>query len=391
MLVLVTGGAGFIGSHLVPLLLARGHAVRVLDSLAPQIHGALPAGLGWLSDADFRRGSILDEPVLAGALRGAEAVVHLAAETGTGQSMYEIARYTRENVQGTALLMHLLANDPGRSVGRVLLASSRSVYGEGAYLRSDGTRITPPRRSAEALAAGHWEPRDADGTPLTPVPTREDDPTAPASIYAATKLAQEDLVRIGCDSAGMGHAILRLQNVYGEGQSLSNPYTGILSIFSTRIRCGLDLPIFEDGLESRDFVHVSDVAAAFAAALEAPRPANRVINVGSGTATPVIGIARALSRAFDAPERLRVTGQYRLGDIRHNLADTARLGTDLGIRPGIGLQEGLDRFAAWVRTQPLPADRLDAANAELRARGMLGEQASPRAKPEPAGTGRDHG
>lgn len=377
--ILVTGGAGFIGSHLVPALTAQGHSVRVLDTLSPQIHGAVPAGLDWLTDTpevEFRRGSVTDRDTLRQALDGASAVVHLASETGTGQSMYEIARYCHENVQGTAVLMDILAQDKSLAVDRVLISSSRSVYGEGAYVRPDapdGARITPPARSAEALRNRRWDPVCPDtGTPLEAVPTREDDRTAPSSVYAATKLMQEDLVRITCDSLGLGYGILRLQNVYGEGQSLKNPYTGILSIFSTRVRRGLDLPIFEDGAESRDFVHVSDVAAAFAAALSRPDPVNAVINVGSGRKTSVIEVAGALARAFGADPDLRVTGEYRLGDIRHNYADTGRLADLLDCAPRVDLDAGLRRFAAWVETQPLPEDRLAAANAELKSRKMMG-------------------
>lgn len=379
-IVLVTGGAGFIGSHLVPLLGAKGNRVRVLDKLAPQIHGMLPGhALDWLANTpgvEFVRGSVTSEADLKTALDGVTTVVHLSAETGTGQSMYEIDRYCRENVQGTALLMHLIANGAAPNTRHVVLASSRSVYGEGAYNyvdTADSMRITPSLRTAESLRAGRWEPVCPEtGAALRVVPTRENDRTAPASIYAATKLMQEDLVRIASDSAGIGHTILRLQNVYGEGQSLNNPYTGILSIFSTRIRRGLELPIFEDGMESRDFVHVSDVAAAFVAAVEAQAPADCVINVGSGVPTPVIEIARALCSAFDAPENVRVTGQFRLGDIRHNVADISRLRERLGQVPSVSLQEGLRRFASWVSRQPLPEDLLGRANEELARRKMMG-------------------
>lgn len=377
--VLVTGGAGFIGSHLVPLLLSSGYRVRILDTLSPQIHGAVPANTAWLDGderLEFRRDSVTDAAAVAHALDGVQAVIHLASETGTGQSMYEIDRYARENVLGTAVLMQALVNCRDRGVERVLLASSRSVYGEGAYVRRgspDGQRITPPARTASQLQSRQWEPACPEtGEPLVPVPTREDDRTAPASIYAATKLMQEDLVRITCNSLGIGHAILRLQNVYGEGQSLNNPYTGILSVFSTRLRRGLMLPVFEDGLESRDFVHVSDVARAFLAALSVPEPVNTVLNVGSGVASPVIAVARALCRAFGAPERVEVTGQYRLGDIRHNFADITRLKDKLGVIPAVSLDEGLMRFARWVAMQPLPADRLAEANDELKRRNMMG-------------------
>jgi dTDP-L-rhamnose 4-epimerase len=378
--ILVTGGAGFIGSHLVPLLASKGHRLRVLDTLAPQIHGMLFGNtLNWLSitpGVEFIRGSVTSEIDLKKALEGVTAVIHLSAETGTGQSMYEIDRYCRENVQGTALLMHLIANGSAPSVRRIVLASSRSVYGEGAYVCSDqpgSRRLTPSSRPVEALREGSWEPVCNDtGAVLKVVPTREDDRTAPASIYAATKLMQEDLVRIAAESTGIGYTIFRLQNVYGEGQSLHNPYTGILSIFSTRIRRSLELPIFEDGLESRDFVHVSDVAAAFVAAVEAETAANCTINVGSGAATPVIEMARALCVAFDAPENVRVTGQFRLGDIRHNVADVSRLHERLGLVPRVSLLEGLKRFALWVKEQPLPEDRLEQANNELLKKNMMG-------------------
>jgi dTDP-L-rhamnose 4-epimerase len=376
--VLVTGGAGFIGSHVTAALLRAGFAVRILDNLSPQIHGAVPRGLDWLSadGIEFRRGSITQSGDLRAALDGVEAVIHLAAETGTGQSMYDIARYCSVNVQGTAQLLDVLANDEQRSVRRVVVASSRSIYGEGAYVCNHCAperRLYPEARPAQALAAHRWEHACAScDNALVALPAKESDPPRPASIYAATKLAQEDLVRITCGSLGVGYAILRLQNVYGEGQSLNNPYTGILSIFSTRIRRELELPIFEDGEETRDFVHVEDVANAFVAALTSERTPNCEINVGSGVATSVAGVARQLSAALGASPRLVVTGQYRVGDIRHNRADVTRLNELLAYRPRVGLAEGLQRFAAWVRSQPLPEDRLAAANAELSARGMMG-------------------
>jgi dTDP-L-rhamnose 4-epimerase len=378
--VLITGGAGFIGTKVTQALLARGIKVRILDSLTPQIHGALPVNLDWLSTEDgieFHRGSLLDKATLDEALEGVDAVVHLAAETGTGQSMYEISRYTQVNVQGTALLLNTLANDSLHKVKRLVLASSRSIYGEGAYTCEhcdSDKRIYPQARPAEQLAAHKWEHACPEcGGSLAPIPTREDDLACPASIYAATKYAQEDLVRIACSSLGMGYAILRLQNVYGEGQSLNNPYTGILSIFSTRIRRNLDLPIFEDGRETRDFVHVSDVAEAFVAATLAPVPINKAINVGSGVGTSVSEVARQLNLAFGGSSEVQVTGQYRLGDIRHNRADITKLKENLRLTPNISLEEGLQRFATWVSSQPLPEDRLDAANTELKARKMMSE------------------
>jgi dTDP-L-rhamnose 4-epimerase len=375
---LITGGAGFIGSHVTTALLRAGFRVRILDSLSSQVHGAVPRGLEWLSapGVEFQRGSVTSDPDLRRALEGVDAVVHLAAETGTGQSMYDIARYNFVNVQGTALLLDVLANDRNRSVKRVVLASSRSIYGEGAHACSAcglEQRLYPEARSAQALARHRWD-HDCPtcGSALTPLATVESDLARPASIYAATKLAQEDLVRIACGSLGLGYAILRLQNVYGEGQSLNNPYTGILSIFSTRIRRELDLPIFEDGEETRDFVHVEDVANAFLAALTVERAPDSQLNVGSGIGTSIAEVARQLGHAFGKAPRLVVTSQYRLGDIRHNRADITRLRELLDYRPHVPLAEGLRRFVAWVQTQPLPEDRSQVANAELGARGMMG-------------------
>lgn len=373
--VLVTGGAGFIGSRLCARLVERGCQVRVLDCLSPQVHGpnaTPPATLAELG-VEFIHGSVVDRDALERALEGFHAIVHLAAETGTGQSMYEIARYNEVNTQATALLFDILANQKDRSVNRVVLTSSRSIYGEGAYRRADGSRVFPGARTAAALAAHQWEPTDeADGAALTAVATRETDPPSPASIYAATKYAQEDIVRIGCEAFGVGYAILRLQNVYGEGQSLNNPYTGILSIFSTRIRRGLDLPLFEDGEESRDFVHVDDVAEALVRSLLRETAPNAVINVGSGVATSVRDVAEGLTRAFGRDPRTRVTGEYRLGDIRHNWADISRLRDLLDFTPMVSLEQGLARFAAWVESQPLPEDQLDRANAELKQRNLMG-------------------
>ena len=354
--VLITGGAGFIGSKLCQKLSEAGAKVRVLDNLSPQIHGSNPRPPEWLTQlgVEFIHGSVADRTVLEQALNDVEVVAHLAAETGTGQSMYEIAHYNEINTQATALLFDILANQKNRKVARVVLTSSRSIYGEGAYLASDGARVFPGARTAA-------------------VATAETDPPNPASIYAATKYAQEDIVRIGCEAFGIGYAILRLQNVYGEGQSLNNPYTGILSIFSTRIRRGLDLPLFEDAAESRDFVHVDDVAESLLRAITRERAPNTVINVGSGRPTSVRDVAEGLARAFGQEPRVRVTGEYRLGDIRHNWADVSRLKQLLDYEPKVTLEAGLGRFAAWVGEQPLPEDQLDRANAELKQRNLMGQ------------------
>jgi dTDP-L-rhamnose 4-epimerase len=372
--ILITGGAGFIGVHLTRLALAAGHRVTILDNLSPQVHDP-QTGFEPPTGASFFRGDMTVRNDLEQCLRGVDTIVHLAAETGTGQSMYEIERYYRVNVQGTALLFDILANC-SHGVDNVILASSRSVYGEGAYLcrhcSPEGVRRFPQARSPQQLANREWTPScPACASPLEPVATREDDPVSPASIYAATKLAQEDLVRIGSTSLGIAHTILRFQNVFGEGQSLRNPYTGILSIFSTRIRLNLPLPIFEDGEETRDFVHVEDVAAAVLRRIEAPSSDGVTLNVGRGEAASIMAVARMLSRIMGSEIEPHVTGEYRVGDIRHNFADISKLEEVTGLRPRILLEEGLKRFCGWVATRPIPPDLLDKANEELKARKLM--------------------
>lgn len=373
--ILITGGAGFIGTHLARIALSAGHAVRIFDNLSVQIHGNEPR-FSPLPGTEFVRGDIVNRAEVEAALDGIDTIVHLAAETGTGQSMYEIDRYYRVNVQGTALLFDILANSE-HSVRNIVLSSSRSVYGEGAYLcrtcAPEGQRCFPEARGPLQLAAHDWTPRcPTCGKPVEAVATHEDDKLSPASIYAATKLAQEDLVRVGCRALGIAHAVLRFQNVFGEGQSLNNPYTGILSIFSTRIRLGLPLPIFEDGEETRDFVHVEDVAGAVQRCIEHPADRGATLNVGTGRALSIMEVARLLSRIMGSTIEPHVTAQYRVGDIRHNHADIARLERQMGFVPAISVEDGMQRFCDWVQTQPIPQDMLDKANAELKSRNLMG-------------------
>jgi dTDP-L-rhamnose 4-epimerase len=373
--ILITGGAGFIGTHVTRLALDAGHRVVILDNLSPQIHGEgaefqPPAG------AEFLLGDVTSRSDWERALDGVDTVIHLAAETGTGQSMYNIDRYYWVNVQGSALLFDLLANTD-HSVGNIVLASSRSVYGEGAYLCRScdpaGRRCFPQPRSPQQLAAHDWEPKcPRCGEDAEAIATLESDDLAPASIYAATKLAQEEMVRVACKSFGLAHSILRFQNVFGEGQSLNNPYTGILSIFSTRIRLGLPLPIFEDGEETRDFVHVGDVARAVVACVETPQADGVTLNVGLGEPVSVMRVARLLCELMGSEIEPHVTGEYRVGDIRHNHADITTLERQIGISAKITLRVGMARFCEWVQTQPISQDMLDKANAELRARKLMG-------------------
>ena len=370
--ILVTGGAGFIGSHLVSALFSRGDQVTVLDSLSPQVHGAdpekSPLYRAILGKARFLRGSICDPDALAQALAGQQAVVHLAAETGTGQSMYQVGHYAQVNVSGTALLLDFLAQTG--TVRRLVLASSRAIYGEGSYRRPDGSLTHPPPRTAADMQAGVWEVRGPQGEALTPVATAETARVNPSSVYGITKAAQEQLVMVAAPLTGVEPVALRLQNVFGPGQSLGNPYTGVLSIFANLILQGREIPIFEDGHESRDFVYVSDAVAAVLLGLDHPAAAGGVFNVGSGAATSILTLAQTLCHAFGREVPLKVTGNFRLGDIRHNLADLRQVAT-LGYAPKIGLAEGIARFAAWASAQGPVENGFAASLDESRRRGVM--------------------
>jgi dTDP-L-rhamnose 4-epimerase len=377
--VLITGGLGFIGLTLARTLVRRGMTVRLLDNLSPQIHGVDPQfELVALLDkhlVEVMRGDVCQRRDWVSALRDVSSVVHLAAETGTGQSMYRIGDYTSTNVLGTALMLDVLANDR-HDVKKLVLASSRSVYGEGAYECSLCGLVYPPMRSLGSLQASQWEPLcPCCSGSVQPVATPETARTSPASVYAATKLAQEDLVRIVANALGIPFLVFRLQNVYGEGQSLNNPYTGILSIFSNRIRQGKEILLFEDGRESRDFVHVSDVAEAMTLGLTSEGGDGLTMNVGSGEQVSVEMIARSLMRQFHSSAPVIVSGQYRLGDIRHNFADMSVIRRCLAFSPKMTLEKGISRFVHWVKTQPIvqngAEDGLDRANRELIERGLM--------------------
>jgi len=371
---LITGGLGFIGLHVAKDLVAHGWKVILFDSLSPQIHGALPCiSEDILAEphVEVVRGDVRDTDSMKAALLMADAVIHLAAETGTAQSMYQVSHYNLVNSQATACLMDILANEM-HSIKKIILASSRSIYGEGAYHCPEHGMVFPNSRGLEELKMGRWDPccplcNDA----IRAIPTPESSPARPASIYAATKLAQEDLVRIGGAALNIDTVVLRLQNVYGAGQSLHNPYTGIISIFSTRIRRRMSLPIFEDGKESRDFVHVKDVARSFRLALTCEAASGKIINIGVGTPTSVMEVANLLVDKLQGKVRPSVTGQYRLGDIRHCYADLSNASTLLGFVPEIGIEKGLEQFVEWVLSQPLHDDGLDKANEELRRRRMM--------------------
>ena len=369
--VLITGGAGFIGSWLTQDFVASGVPVRLIDNLSPQIHGELPKiSYPWFDSplVEFRRGDVRDAAFMSDALRDCEVVIHLAAETGTGQSMYQIARYYDVNVQATAALLELIAVRRN-SIKKIVLASSRAIYGEGAY-EIDGQITVPAPRTPQQLAAAQWDPVHSDGRSLRLIATPESVQPRPASIYATTKVAIEQLGAVFAEAYGSSVAALRFQNVFGERQSLRNPYTGILSIFSNKMRQGLPVSIFEDGKESRDFVHVEDVVSAIRSAVERLPKGFHAINIGSGEPISVIEVAERLRILLKSESEIRVSGEFRCGDIRHCYADLRRARDLLGYAPSISFNEGLERFASWASTQPLVADRSDVAQKELVARGL---------------------
>lgn len=370
MKIAITGGLGFIGQKLARRLVQGGHEPILIDSLTSQIHGELPS----VQAPEGTRAVRLDVRELAERhelLDGCEAIYHLAAETGTAQSMYQIQRYVGVNELGTAALLEAIARCE-RKPRLVVLASSRSVYGEGAYEdpARPGELRQPLPRTASQLAAHRWDHMAESGQILKAVPTPEALPFVPGSVYAASKAAQEMLLMSAASAMNVRCAILRFQNVYGEGQSLRNPYTGIISIFYNRARQGLEIPIYEDGLESRDFVHVDDVTSALSRALECDLPRDAVVNVGSGHPTSVLELATTLLDSASLKVPVRVTGQYRVGDIRHCFADVSRLEKYLGLRPTVSLSDGLKRFCAWASKEPVHEDKLDAATRELRAKGL---------------------
>jgi dTDP-L-rhamnose 4-epimerase len=370
MKIVITGGLGFIGQHLCRQLLAKDHEVLLIDSLSPQIHGEVPA-VNAPDGASIVRMDICQIVDRYELIEGVDAIFHLAAETGTAQSMYQMSHYTRVNCEGTTALLEAIAKCSKRPK-QIILGSSRSVYGEGAYTLSNepGPIVTAATRTREALESGCWEPVDEIGRALIPVPTPENFPFAPGSIYAATKAAQELLLISSSIALGMRATIFRFQNVYGEGQSLRNPYTGIISIFFNRARQGLRIPIYEDGLESRDFVHVNDVVAALAASVEAALPNGIIMNVGSGIPTSVSQLVETLLKASGFHVPVLITGQYRLGDIRHCFADLTQMTRYLGLIPKMSLEDGLKGFCEWATRQPVHEDRSPKAEAELKDRGL---------------------
>jgi dTDP-L-rhamnose 4-epimerase len=365
--ILITGGAGFIGSHLADELLRGGWQVRALDNLEPQVHesGERPAYLD--ADVELVVGDVRDADCVGRALDGVDAVVHLAARVGVGQSMYDIAGYTSVNGAGTAVLLQALLDRP---VGQLVVASSMSIYGEGLYADADGRRVDAAERSREQLARGDWEPAGDDGAPLSPLPTPEDKPPSLSSIYALGKYDQERMCLLFGSAYQVPVTALRLFNVYGPRQALSNPYTGVLAIFAGRLLNGRPPLIYEDGRQRRDFVSVYDVARACRRSLERPDPAGRILNIGSGESVGVLEIAGELACVMGREDvGAEVTGTYRVGDIRNCFADIALATERIGYVPQVARPDGMAQLAAWLAGE-VATDRVDDAAAELAARGL---------------------
>ena len=375
--ILITGGAGFIGSNLALALLKKGHQVTVLDNLSEQIHGKNPEETSplYLSIKDkvrFIKGTVACRETLQKAIADNTVIVHLAAETGTGQSMYEIQHYTDVNIGATALLLDILTNEK-HSVKKVVVASSRAIYGEGKYYnKTKNTFVYPLQRTDEDMQKGDFEVKDPQNHSdvLELVATTEDSIIHPTSVYGITKQVQEQLVMTVCPTIGIAGVAFRYQNVYGPGQSLKNPYTGILSIFSTQIKNGNGINIFEDGKETRDFVFISDVVDATVLGIEKETANNQVFNVGTGVATDVITVATELSNNYGIQVPITISGNYRLGDIRHNYADITKARQLLGFEPKISFNEGLKQFTDWVNTQEVEEDKYQQSIDEMKAKGL---------------------
>jgi dTDP-L-rhamnose 4-epimerase len=366
--ILVTGGAGFIGSHLCDQLLGAGHRVRALDNLAPQVHGPAPVRPAYLApEVELLVGDVRDPDDCRRALEGVDVVYHLAAAVGVGQSMYQIAHYTEVNNLGSAVLLEAVLS---KGIDRLVVASSMSIYGEGLYRDSQGNLVASAERRAEDLGRGIWELSDERGAALCPVPTSEDKPPALASVYALSKYDQERLFLIAGRAYGIPTVALRLFNVYGPRQALSNPYTGVLAIFAARLLNDRPPLINEDGGQRRDFVSVHDVAAAFHAALEVKADQGVVINIGSGRSHTIREIAERVGAALDrAHIEPTVTGRLRAGDIRHCFADMTRARQVLAFEPRVDLERGLAELATWLRGRRA-LDRVEAAREELQVRGL---------------------
>lgn len=374
MKVLVTGGAGFIGSKLVLELIEREYSVVILDNLSTQIHGEDPSNSYTFnlvrSKCELIVGDVMDTKVWEKALNGVDILVHLAAETGTGQSMYQISKYIDVNIGGTAKMLEMVSNTKNQ-VKKIIIAASRAVYGEGKYECKEHGVVYPLSRLNDDLSTGDYEvkcPICASNVIL--LPTDEESKLHPTSVYGFTKQSQEELCMIVGKSINIPVVSFRFQNVYGPGQSLKNPYTGILSIFSTRIKNGNDLNIFEDGLETRDFVYIDDVVDAVILGIERVEANFESFNVGSEEKTDVLTVARTLIEKYKSNVHVHISGNYRLGDIRHNIGDLSKIKKYLGYYPKVKFVDGISNFVDWVEMQDIEKDKYDSSIEEMKKLGL---------------------
>ena len=373
MNILISGGSGFIGSALSLKLIANNFKVTVLDNLSPQIHGNNPEKSELYQKikdkVTFVKGDVRNIEDWKKALQNQDVIIHLAAETGTGQSMYEIERYVDVNTKGTALFLDYIANHT-TTVKKVVIASSRSIYGEGKYIDSKNIVHYPESRKDVHMQQKQFEPEHA-GEVLKAVATDESSKIHPISIYGITKQVQEQLVLNVCKSIGVAGVSLRFQNVYGPGQSLTNPYTGILSVFSNLILNKKPINIFEDGLESRDFVYIDDVVNSIYLSIINETANDNSYNVGTGIATTVLEVAEILQECYGIKVPTTISGNYRLGDIRHNFADVSKIKNDLNWIPQTNIKQGLENFSKWVLKQSLPELQYEKSLAEMKEKGMF--------------------
>ena len=372
--ILITGGAGFIGSNLALKLISKNYTVTVLDNLSPQIHGENAKETSTLyrsikGKVNFIAGTVTSKQDWESAIKGQDVIVHYAAETGTGQSMYEIQKYVDVNVNGTAIMLDLLANTE-HHVKKVVIASSRSIYGEGKYRSKELGFVYPKHRTADYMDKGDFEVKYENSSNLELVATDEESKIHPSSVYGITKQNQEQMIMTVCPTLGIAPVAFRYQNVYGPGQSLKNPYTGILSIFSTQIKNGNGINIFEDGKETRDFVFIDDVVEATILGIEKDEANGEVFNVGTGIPTDVITVANGLINNYGITVPVTITGNYRLGDIRHNYADLKKIKAKLGFEPKFSFEKGLKKFTNWVDTQQVEQDNYQKSIAEMKAKGL---------------------